>query len=208
MKHLLLAAAAATLSLGSALAAPITHDADDSVGVAVTPAFGALVDAVDDAFIGSGADYTWGATEGIFQDGSQRALCGINAAGICDLVTSVDARIVLAGTTTQGLTSTITVEAGVAAAGALTLEVFDIGGNLIASALNGSPQGPNGRQTMTVDRGGIFDIAFFRVSGLDSFGVNWVQMENPIAGGAPVPVPAAALLFPLGAAFIARRRAR
>lgn len=178
-----------------AQAAPISHDADDFTG-ALTPAFGALADPVGTFFIDKGVDYTFGNVEGVFDDGAVNALCGINGGGNCDLVSDVDGRIVLPTTLLQGLTSFISVEAGLADNGTLTLSVFDIGMSLITSVLNGPPAGPNGRTTMTIDRGGIFDMAYFSVSGADTYGVNFVEIETPIANA--VPEPGTLAMFGLG----------
>ena len=190
-RHLLVAI---TLMVGaqSAHAALVTHSAQDWTG-ALTPPFGSLVEAVDDFFIGSGVDYTFGNTEGVFSDPPE-ALCGINAAGVCDLVTAVDGRIVDLGTTNQAFTSYIMAEAGFAAEGTLTLEAFDIDGNLLASALNGPPLGPNGRTTMEIDLGGSYSIAWFRISGDDSWGMNTLTIESPVAA----PEPASLALLGLG----------
>ncbi|ARE39185.1 hypothetical protein RGUI_1044 [Rhodovulum sp. P5] len=199
-------AVAAAIFATSASAATLSHDADDFTGTK-TPAFGTLADPVATFFIDQGVDYSWGNVEGVFADGAEGALCGINGSNSCDLVTDVDGRIVVAGTTTQGLTSSIIVEAGYAAAGSLTLSVFDVNMNLITSAVNGSPAGPNGRQTMSIDLSGSNDIAFWSVSGADSYGVNYVEIGTPVSVGA-VPLPAGLPLIATGmAAFaVARRR--
>ena len=186
----------------NANAALITHSAQDWTGP-ITPAFGGVVagGVVGDFFIGSGVDYTFGNAEAVFSD-PPSALCGLNGAGGCDLVSDVDGRIVVAGTLDLGVTSLLTVEAGFAAAGSLLLEVFDINNVLIATAVNGLPLGPEGRTTLTVDRGGLFDIAFFRVSGADTYGVNTVTLEGPRA----VPEPAIVGLLGLGLLGLALRR--
>ncbi len=206
----LLRFATAALLLGSvqaALAVPLTHDANDPgvPPVALSPAFGALVDDVGTAYIHKGVDYTFGGVEGIFDDGDGvHAFCGISGGGDCNLLSPVDGRIVVAGTTDQGLTSFIHVEAGFADAGSLVLEVFDLGMTLLDSTLLGPPSGPNGRLTMTIDRLGVYDIAFFRVSGGDTFGVNLVMIEMPIVAAVSAPT-ALALMLP-GMAGLRRRR--
>jgi hypothetical protein len=182
----ILLAGAVLLAAQSASAAVISHSAG-TFGGALTPPFGGLTDAVGTSYIGSGVDYSFGNTEGTFNDGSALAFCGINPTGTCDLVTTVDAMIVNLGTQTQALTSYVWAEAGFAAAGSLTLSVFDILGNLIASATNDLPVGPNGRSTFAIDRGGVFDIASFSISGQDSFGVNTVRIEAPPTSAVPLP---------------------
>jgi len=172
MKALRLTIVAFSLMLPftSANADLVSHAAAD-FGGALTPAFGALADPVG---VLDGADYSWGGVEGVFNDPPE-AICGINGAGICDLVTAVDAMVL-------GLADTIFVEAGFAGAGSLLLEVWDSGMNLIGSVANGPPAGPNGRLTFFIDRGGLYDIAYYRVSGNDTFGVNYVEMEIPEPG--------------------------
>lgn len=191
------------LAAGAANAALLTHSAQDWTGP-VTPAFGPLAagGAVGSFFIDKGVDYTFGNVEGVFSD-PPLALCGINADGDCDLLTAVDGRIVVAGTLDQGLTSFLNVEAGFADDGTLTLEVFDLSMTLITSVLNGPPLGPEGRTTMTIDRLGIFDIAFFRVSGGDTWGLDTLSLEAPIA--AAVSEPFTSLLLGLGLAGLALR---
>lgn len=177
------------LATTAAQAAPLTHSASEFGGTRST-AFGSLADPVGTAFINAGVDYSFGNVEGVFSDPPD-ALCGINSSGNCDLLTDVDGRIVVAGTLAQGLTKSITVEAGHAADGALKLTAFDIGMNEIVSALNGLPQGPNGRTTMSIALANPL-IAFFSISGPgDEYGVNTVTIDTPIfADTTPIPLPA------------------
>jgi hypothetical protein len=194
-------------SFGVSQAAIISHVPNDGVPPVVkTPAFNPLVPGgeVGTAFIGFGVDYTYGNVEGIFDNGGgdEGAFAGINGAGVLDLVSPVDGRIVIPGTTNQGLTSFISVEAGMSLDGALLLEVFDIDGNLLSSVVNGPPPGSHGRTTMTIDRAGISDIGFFRISTSlnDTFGVDQVGIETPI------PEPATIALLGLGALSLLRRK--
>lgn len=186
----------------------ISHVPNDMVPPVVkTPAFGVLAvgGIVGTAGIPFGVDYSYGGIEGIFDNGGgdEGAIGGINAGNILDLVSDVDGAIVGLGTTTQARTSYLSIEAGHAADGSLLLEVFDLNGTLIASTLNGPPLGPHGRTTMTIDRGGVYDIAFFRVSGNDTYGVDQIDMEQPV-----IPAPGALLLGGIGAGLVGWLRRR
>ena len=209
MKKILILSTIVMMAISaSAPAGIISHVPNDMVPPVVkTLPFGVLVvgGAVGTAGINFGVDYSYGGIEGIFDNGGgdEGAIGGINAANVLDLVTDVDGAIVGLGTTTQARTSYLSIEAGYAADGSLLLEVFDLNGTLIASVLNGPPAGPHGRTTMTIDRGGVYDIAFFRVSGNDSYGVNQVDMEQPV-----IPVPGALLLGGIGAGLVAHLRRR
>jgi hypothetical protein len=205
MKKLLLATAATLLASGTANAAIISTDASAVPGVAITSPGGALVQAVGTATISTGIDFTFGNQEGIFND-PPNAFCGINAAGNCDLVSAVDGRIVLLNSLTQGLTDYFYAEAGNSAVGSLTLSVFDLNNNLLASALNGLPNGANGRTTFEISRASA-DIAFFSISGGDTFGVNEIRIETPL-GAVPEPATWAFMIFGFGAIGGALRRNR
>ncbi|MBP7052020.1 MAG: hypothetical protein KBE65_13480 [Phycisphaerae bacterium] len=196
--------------VGSAQAGIISHVPDDvAPPVVVSPSFGALAvgGAVGTAAIAYGVDYSYGNVEGIFSD-PPLAFGGVNAAGYIDLLTDVDGAIVVPGTVNPALTSYIWIEAGYAANGTLRLDVFDSYGNLLTSALNGEPTGPHGRTTMAIDRLGVYDIAFFRVSGTDTYGVNQVDIEAPMAAGGAVPAPGAILLGTLGTGLVGWLRRR
>ena len=98
------------------------------------------------------------------------------------------------GTTTQGLTNYVSVAAGNSDAGSLLLEVFDINNLLLASQSNIS----SGISTFGITRG-LADIAYFRVStpAGDTFGVDEVTIETPIATTTGVPEPASIAVFGL-----------
>jgi len=199
------------LVAGVTQAALVTHVPDDVVPpVVVSPAFGALAvgGAVGTAASDYGVDYSWGNVEGIFNDGDHLAFGGVNDSAQIDLLSDVDGAIVVPGTTAPALTSYIMVEAGFAAEGSLLLEIFDSSASLIASVANGLPVGPHGRQTMSIDRLGVYDIAFFRVSGNDTYGVNQVEIEAPRGAGPVVPVPGAILLGGIGASLVGYLRRR
>ena len=175
-------------------AAVLTHTPTDRIPpVVMSPAFGPLASggAVGTAFIDFGVDYSAGTVEGIFNDVPVRAFAGVNANGIVDLLTPVDGRIVLPGSTAQGLTRFIAVEAGLSEPGNLLLQVFDLGGNPLASTLSNTTIGSTDRSRLFIDRG-TADIASFRVSFTrpDFFGVTLVSLEQPIAASTSVPTPA------------------
>ena len=182
---------------GFANAGLITHEGNDWTE-SLTPPFGTLTTSVDDFFIDYGVDYTFGNSEGVFSD-PPNALCGINASGVCDLLTAVDGQIVDLGTTNQSFTSFISVTAGNAAQGTLLLEIFDISMNLLDTVVNGS----SGTSSFSLDRGGVFDIAFFRVSGNDTWGLTAVSIESPMS---EVPEPSTLAIFALGIMGLASRR--
>lgn len=188
-----------------AQAAFITHTPGDRVPpVVVSPPFGTLAPggAAGTNYIAFGVDYTFGGVEGVFSD-PPLAFGGVNGSNVVDLLAPVDGRIVLLNTATQGLTDFVSVLAGGSAAGALLLEVFDIGGGLLGSATN-----PGGVSTFSVNNAGVFNIASFRVSTPvgDTFGVRQVTINDPVAAGPPVesvPVPATAMILGAGLAGLA-----
>lgn len=189
-----------------AVSAAVTHTGDDLVagGVSPTGPFGPLVEAVGTQAIQYGVDYSYGNVEGIFSDPPFK-LCGINGSNICDLVTTVDGRIVVLNTTNQGLTNSISILAGITDPSALTLSVFGIGGNLLATTNGvGGGSGP-----YSIVRG-VADIAFFSIGGNDSFGVESVTIGDPIAAMGAVPEPAtwAMLILGFGVIGAASRRRR
>lgn len=203
MKMSFIKAALASIAISAssfASAGLITHQGSDWTE-ATTPAFGTLTTSVDEFFIDYGVDYTFGNTEGVFVD-PPNALCGINSSGDCDLLTAVDGRIVDLGTTNQSSTSFISVVAGSSAQGTLLLEVFDLSMNLLGSATNTA----NGASAFSVDRNGAFDIAYFRVSGNDTWGLRSVTIESPLV--AQVTEPSTFAILMLSMLGLASRRFR
>lgn len=204
IKKLALATALFAATSAPALAAPVVTDASVLATTIITPTspFGPLAEAVGAQTIGTGIDFSYGNVEGIFLDGgSTYGFCGINGNGICDLVTDVDGAI-------AGLAQSIYAEAGHSANGSLTLSVFDINMNLLDTALNGAPNGVYGRSTFSILRP-TADIAFFRISGSDSYGVNQVVLDGLVPNN-PVPEPATWAMmiggFALAGAAMRRRR--
>jgi hypothetical protein len=204
MRRLSTVAAAALLAAAPAFGA--TFGPGDAP-VAVSPAFGPVAEVVGTSYIGFGVDFSWGGNEGVFND-PPLAWGGVNGSGIVDLESPVDGRIVVEGTTDQGVTDYFFAEAGFADIGSLTLRLYDVLFNLLAEIPNGLPTGANGRTTFEYSGAGI---AYFRIAGDDSFGVNEIRLNTPTAAGdvAPIPLPAAGLLLlgALGGLVALRRRA-
>ncbi len=189
------------LSMSSAYA----FTPSDFGGVVVSPPFGSLVSGGEagtnyDTF---GVDFSYGGVEGVFND-PPLAFTGVDSFGIVDLLSPVDGRIVVLGTSNQGVTNHFYAEAGFASAGALLLSVYDTSHNLIGSAFNGDPTGATGRTTFEINTPGI---AYFSITdpGLDSYGVTEIVLGTI----SPVPEPEtyAMLLAGLGLlGFMARHR--
>ena len=171
--------------------------------VVVTPAFGTLSTngTLGTNYIDFGVDFSFGGVEGYFNDTDIFAFGGINGDGVLDLLTSVDGRIVVGGTTTGRTTNFISVEAGFAAPGQITLSAFDVNNLLIASVVNDSTNGINSRSLLSLAAPGI---ASFSVSGTETFGVAQIGI------GAAVPEPATWALLIGGFALVgqAQRRRR
>lgn len=195
-KYLIPVVALAAVSSAPAAAATLITDATVLANTIITPtpAFGALTEAVGNQTTITGIDFSFGNVEGIFDDGGAFGFCGINAAGNCDLVTDVDGAIV-------GFASFISAEAGFSADGTLTLSVFDSSMNLLESALNGPPLGANGRSTFSISRASA-DIAFFRIAGNDSYGVNQITLDGVVPFNGAVPEPGTWAMMLLGFGFI------
>lgn len=205
-KLILFGAAIAAAVAPQAATATVVHTGSQLVadGVSPTGPFGALVEAVGTQAINYGVDYSYGNVEGIFNDPPYK-LCGISAGGICDLLTAVDGRIVVLGTTAQALTNSISILAGNTSPQALTLSVFGIGGNLL-----GTTQGIGGNSgPYTITRGSA-DIAFFSIGGSDTFGVESVTLGDLVAARGAVPEPATWAMmiggFALAGASMRRRK--
>lgn len=171
--------------------------------VSVTPAFGVLAagGTLGANYIDFGVDFSFGGVEGYFDDSDIFAFGGINGSGDLDLLTAVDGRIVIAGTTIGTTTNFISVEAGYADVGQITLSVFDASNVLIASVVNGSTLGLNNRSLLSLTAAGI---ASFSVSSADTFGVAQISI------GSAVPEPASWALLIAGFVVVgqARRRQR
>jgi hypothetical protein len=199
-------ALALSVSAGAASASTISFTPQSVPTVAASFTFGTIAPGgtVGANYIAYGVDFTYGGTEGIFND-PPLAFAGANPSAVLDLISPVDGRIVLVGTTTQGVTDFFLAEAGLSPPGSLTLAAFDVAGNIIQSVFNGNPLGPNGRTTFSISAPGI---AAFRISGANTFGVDGITLNTP----SPVPqasIPATLSLFASalgGLGFVAWRR--
>jgi hypothetical protein len=179
--------------------------ADGPSPAAVTAVFGTLVagGAAAENYITFGVDFNKGPTVGVFVNGNLPrilAFGGINANNQLDLITEVDGRVVVAGTSNQGLTDFIGVSAGNADQGGnLLLRAYDINGNLVGSAVNPA----SGISSFSVGTAGVFNIASFIVStpapggSADTFGVQSIALDTPVAV-APVPEPSTLVLTGIG----------
>ena len=201
----LLAGSAIVVASTAPARALLTSD-PQTFGGTISPAFGPLATPVGTSYISSGLDFTLGNIEGIFDDGPF-AFCGINSSGNCDLLTSVNARIVLPNTLTQGLTNYIFAEAGYAAPGSLSLIAYDALNQMLETQFFNPPTGVNGRYTAIINRSSP-DIAYFYISGNDTFGVNVITIADPIAQGQTAPVPGPLPLLGAGMAFSFSRKLR
>jgi hypothetical protein len=201
-------ALALSVSAGAASASTISFTPQSVPSVAVSAAFSPLAPGgiVGANYIGFGVDFTFGGTEGIFND-PPLAFGGTNSSGVMDFVSPVDGRIVVAGTSTQGVTDFFSAEAGLSPPGALTLTAFDAAGNIIQSVLNDLPLGPNARTTFSIAAPGI---AAFRISGANTFGVDGITLNTPSpAPQTPLPATLPLLASALGGlGFAAWRRKR
>jgi hypothetical protein len=193
---------AATVGL-PAMAAPMVTDATvlATTIITPTPSFGPLAEAVGAQTAGTGIDFSFGNVEGIFLDGGGvYGFCGINGGGLCDLVTDVDGAVV-------GLAKSVYAEAGFSPLGSLTLSVYDSGMTLLATAVNGAPVGVYGRTTFSIVRPSA-DIAYFRISGADTYGVNQIVLDGVIGGAVPEPATWAMMIGGLALVGASMRRRR
>jgi hypothetical protein len=160
---------------------------------------------VGDNFIGFAVDFSFGGVEAIISEPLGLRFLGVNSNGQADFREPVDGRIVQPGTLSQGLTSNLIVQ--VETRINTLIEVFDVDGNLLESAIGAVSSNNNWQHT--IDRP-TSDIASFRISqGINSnFGleVSRIFLEEPIA--APIPEPTTLLLLMIGLSAVSIRRAR
>ncbi len=152
-----------------------------------SPVFGFVTPSgvITTEYIDFGVDFTsfnGSPNVGIFADAPlTEAWTGVNSAGILDLLTDTFGRIVAPGTTRQGTTGLIQIEAGVLDSDdALVLEVFNTAGVLIGSTIFDDGIGPTGRRLAKLALDGI---GSFRVTTPldDHYGITtiWLGEINP-----------------------------
>lgn len=131
-----------------------------------------------------------------FLDGGVLASwAGVNGSGNLDLITQVNAQIVIPGTTTPATTDEVNVEAGLAANNILVLTCYDINGNLLGTQPFVFPPGflgPDGRRQADIAAPGIAYIVVVTTNPADPFGVNQYEL------GDISPLVSVAIACPLG----------
>jgi hypothetical protein len=174
----------------SVLRAGIVTPDDIGGPYCVSPAFGSAACGITNEYEDSGIVFD--GRVAVFND-PPNAWGGISGTGIVDLVSSINGHLVLPGTSTLAVTDFLSVEIGFSGEGSLLFEVFDVHGFLLASTLNDDGIGPHDRTLATLKVPGIHS---FRVSGLDSWGMNQIEYGNlPIvsrSGRGNGPLPGAA----------------
>jgi hypothetical protein len=200
-------ALAMSATAAQAILSPGAFGPDSNPAVVATPPFGPLAPGgtLGTNYIDFGVDFSYGGVEGFFDDGDINEFGGINGDGVLDLLTGVDGRIVSLGTLTQSTSNFIFVEAGFAAPGTLLLQAFDLSNALIGSQVNTAAVGPNNRSVFFISTPGI---AYFSVTGNDSFGVAQISIDPASIGGVPEPTSWAMLIagFGLVGATLRHRR--
>ena len=97
---------------------------------------------------------------------------------VADNRSPISGFFVMPDTTTDATTNFLQVEVGLAAANALQLEVFDIDGNLLGSALNGGAgTGPHGRALVDITATGIHSFRVSRTALGVSIDEDWAMMQ-------------------------------
>jgi len=177
LRNILALAVLAAASLSAAVVTPL----DAGGPYCDSPPFGLAACSITSEYSSVGLIFK---DTAVFDD-PPRAWGGINGLGEVDLLTPVLFHLVVPSTAILGTVDSITVEAGFADDGSLTLEAYDIMGGLLGSALNGPPEGPFGRTTMSLS---ILGMHSFKVGGGDTFGVNSIEFGTITPAGA-VPEP-------------------
>lgn len=204
MKRLSLLVLLAAAACAAAIVTP------DSFGgpYCLSPAFGTAACAITDQYSAGGVVFSNGTGTATFNDFPD-AWGGISGLNTVDLLSPVQGFLVVLGSTTSGLTSSLSVEAGFSDPGDLLLEVFDAGNSLIASRVNGlDGLGPNGRSLITLSVPGIHSFSVSSPVG-DVFGVDQIELgaisSVPVAG---VPEPGSAWFIAIGLLGLLARRLR
>jgi hypothetical protein len=197
---------AAALLASGARAGLITEFSPSDAPHVNSPPFGPVSPGgvITTEYVGFGVDFTSfnGSPDVAVFDDPPEAWTGVNDAGIVDLLTDTFGRIVMPGTTRQGTTDMIQIEAGLLLSDdGLVLEVFDVVGALIGATIFDDGVGPNGRRLAMLDVDGI---ASFRVTTPldDHYGINTIWLGEII----PAPASLAAMVIGSGFACLRRRR--
>lgn len=174
----------------------------------LSPAFGPAACAIGAQYANGGLLFSqMGVGTAVFSD-PPNAWGGINAFGQVDLLAPVNAAIVVPGTTIPGTTNYVAVEAGYASPGALQLNVYGVGGNLLATRVSGlDGTGPAGRHLIVLSVPGIRFLSVWTPAN-DSFGVNQIELGE-ISRTSVIPEPGTVALAGAGLLVLilrARRR--
>jgi hypothetical protein len=172
----------------------------------LSPAFGMATCAIGDEYKAGGLLFSqMGVETAVFNDPPD-AWGGINGQGIVDLLAPVNGAIVVPGTITPAVTGYLAVEAGSAAPGNLLLTVYDVGGNILGSRVNGlDGTGPHGSHLIILSIPGIRSFSVSTPE-QDTFGVDQIEVGSISGGGVPEPV--SMVLVGSGLALLAYRRRR
>jgi hypothetical protein len=120
---------------------------------------------------------------GVFVDPPEK-FGGVNGGGILDLVTASCGRIVVVGSTSQGLTDFIGASAGgVGGPSDILLEAFNPAGTLIGSSIADDGVDPDGGDLIAEVSDPTQQIASFCISTptADTYGMHFVYLNTPIA---------------------------
>jgi hypothetical protein len=199
MKKLHLLAIAATFALGQTASAQVLVTPGSHGGPhCLSPAFSTATCTIGDEYLGSHLRFSNTAT---FDDGDVDAWGGINSFNTVDLLTPVVASLWSTDGVNKYVTNALRVEVGWAAAGSLTLNVYDVMGTLLGTRVNGlDGDGVNGRTNIMLNIEGIHS---FSVSGNDEWGMDEIEFATPTAAGVSVvPEPGSFLLVAAGLAGV------
>lgn len=156
------------------------------------PGLGAPI-VLPEAIVGSvfapyGVDFSWGRQETTFLEAGYYVLAGIDDLGVCDLLSAIDAQIVVPETGQPGVTDYLDVQ--IYTYTNVKLEAFDVNGALLETVFSSTPDIIVSRPTA--------DIAFFRVSEWQSYGFGFELTALSLIRPTPIPEPSSAVLAVVG----------